>query len=50
VQYDQSIAMLQPTSKATREEPLKMRERVIVAIFLAMLIAIGRESWRLISG
>jgi hypothetical protein len=42
--------MPQPTAKANREEPLKMWERVIVAIFLAILVAIGRESWRFASG
>jgi hypothetical protein len=42
--------MPQPIQKANREEPLNMRERVIVAIVLAILVAVVRESWRFASG
>jgi hypothetical protein len=44
-------AMPQPLQKANRPgESLKMRERVIIAMVLAMVIALVRASWRVAAG
>ena len=44
-------AMARAIQKANRqEEPLKMRERVIVAIVLAVLVAVVQASWHLAAG